>query len=127
MLFLVCTNNLSKGLQCRVKLVNDDTSIFSVVHDPVKPVNAMNKDLRFNPGRSKQAQEVIFSWKTSTISHSCLTFNSTYFQKAASQKHLGMVLDSKLNFKKHISQKIDKANKEIVITRKLRSVFPRSL
>ena len=87
----------------------------------------MNKDLRFNPGRSKQAQEVIFSWKTSTINHSCLTFNSTYFEKAASQKHLGMVLDSKLNFKKHISQKIDKANKGIVITGKLRSVFPRSL
>ena len=52
----------------------------------------------------KQTQKLIFSQKTTTIEHISLTFNVIYVQNATSEKHLGMILDSKLNFKEHTSQ-----------------------
>ena len=60
------------------------------------------------------------------FNHAPLTFNSNFVQKTASQKYSGMVLNSKLNFKEHILQKIYKAKKGILILRKL-LVLPRSL
>ena len=44
-LFLVYRNDLLNGLQCNVKFFAENTSIFSVGHDSVELVNAMNKDL----------------------------------------------------------------------------------
>ena len=64
--------------------------------------------MSFNPDRSKQELEVIFLRKTSIIIYASLTFHSNHVRIATSQKHLGMILESKLNFKKRISQKIDK-------------------
>ena len=52
----------------------------------------------------KQTEKLIFSRKTATIEHISLTFNVNYVQNATSEKHLGMILDSKLNFKEHTSQ-----------------------
>ena len=60
---------------------------------------------------SKQTKKVISSRKTSIIEHISITFNGNYIQKATLQKHLGMLLNSKLNFKEHISQKINKPKK----------------
>ena len=34
LLFLVYINNLTTGLKCNAKLSADDTSLFTVVHDP---------------------------------------------------------------------------------------------
>ena len=73
-------------------------------------------EMSFNPDPSKQAQKVIFLRETSVINHVPLALNSNYVEKAASQEHLGIVLDSESNFKEYTSRKIDKANKEISIT-----------
>ena len=65
---------MSGNLEANVKLFADDTSIFSVVSDPINTSQNLNKDLNkvgnkwnewkwkmsFNPDPSKQAQEVIF-------------------------------------------------------------------
>ena len=70
--FLICINDISGNLEANVKLYADDTSIFSVVSDPVNTSQKLDKDLdkvglwtnkgkmSFNPDSSKQAQEVIF-------------------------------------------------------------------
>ena len=47
-----------------------------------------------------------------------LHFNGTNVQVADSQKHLGLVLDSKLNFNEHIESKITKCNKIIGLMKK---------
>ena len=52
----------------------------------------------FNPDLSKQTQEVIFSRKTSKISHPTTTFNTVPVAHTPCQKHLGLYLDEKLNF-----------------------------
>ena len=75
--FLMYINDLSADLKSNVKLFADYTSLFSVVSDPLETANTLNKDLdkirgwaelwkmAFNPDSTKQAEEVVFSKKTS--------------------------------------------------------------
>ena len=51
----------------------------------------------FNPDLSKQAQEVIFSWKASRVDHPVVTFSKSPVAQTPCQKHLGLYLDEKLN------------------------------
>ena len=55
-----------------------------------------------NPEPSKQATEVLFSCKNDSPSHPQLTFNGTVIKKVNEQKHLGLILDSGLSYKKHL-------------------------
>ena len=115
----------------------DDTSIFSTVNCPKNPLLALNSDLKvindwalqwkmlFNPDPNKQANEVIFSRKKIEQNHHPLTFNDSFVQIVSSQKHLGLILDQKLNFLKHTEDKISKANKGIGLLRKLYYFVPR--
>ena len=57
----------------------------------------------FNPDPTKQATEVIFSRKFSKPLYPKLTFNMNPVSQTSNQKHLGMILDDKLNFNEHIS------------------------
>ena len=75
--FLVYINDICSNLSTNVKLFADDASRFSIVNDANKSFQNPSNDLCaisnwayqwkmfFNPDRSKQAQEVIFSRKTS--------------------------------------------------------------
>ena len=64
----------------------------------------------FNPDISKQAVEVIFSNKGQKTNYPPLVFNGIPVKLVEETKHLGMILDSKLNFQSHLSEKIAKAN-----------------
>ena len=56
----------------------------------------------FNPGASKQAQEVIFSQKMKKATHPPLVFNNATVSQNNSQKHLGVTLDLKLTSEEHL-------------------------
>ena len=73
----------------------------------------------FNSDPNKQAVEILFSKKHEKDNYPPPNFNGDNVQRAISQKHLGLVLDSKLDFNEHISNKINKCNKIIVIMKKL--------
>ena len=60
----------------------------------------------FNPDPNKQAIEVCFSNKRDKGNYPSLHFNITNVQGVGSQKHLGLVLDAKLNFNEHTECKI---------------------
>ena len=138
LLFLIYINDLSENLASNPKLFADDTSLFSVV----KNVNASNIDLNndlkkigewafqwkmsFNPDPNKQAQELIFSRKVQTTNHPPLFFNENVVPKTTLQKHLGMFLDSKLNFSEHLKTIFQKTNKTIGLLRKLQTLLPRA-
>ena len=137
LLFLVYINDISFDLECNVKLFADDTCLFSTINDPRLSAIALNNDLSkiqqwayqwkmsFNPDVSKQAQEVLFSKKSSNIPHPNLYFNGAVVQKSTVQKHLGIYLDDKLSFNHHLKHVIDKATKGIAILRKLHFYVPR--
>ena len=74
----------------------------------------------FNPDPNKQAVEILFSKKQhEKDNYPRLNFNGDKVLTAISQKHLGLVLDSKLDFNEQISNKINTCNKIIGIMKKL--------
>ena len=52
-------------------------------------------------------------------------FNNYTITECPHQKHLGVILDSKLDFKIHIEQKIKKINKIIGLIKRVSVSFPR--
>ena len=53
-------------------------------------------------------------------------FNNTNFTQSIYQKHLGIILDSKLTFENHINMVTTKINKTIGLLRKLQNLLPRT-
>lgn len=64
----------------------------------------------FNPDTKKQSMEACLFYRHELKKYSQLTLNSTNVQSAASQKHLGFILDSKLDFYDNIDNKTLKCN-----------------
>ena len=121
--FLIYINDLSENLKSTVKLFADDTSIVHVVKNSNTLAEILNDDLTrisewaykwkmsFNLDPLKQAQEVLFSNKVTKTNDPNIIFNGNTVQKSANQKHLGLILDEKLNFNDHITSKITTVNK----------------
>ena len=65
----------------------------------------------FNLDITKQAIEVIFSSKKNKPPHPDLVFNGILVSREPFTKHLGVYLDSRLNFSKHIKEQVLKATK----------------
>ena len=137
LLFLIYINDLPNRLKSNVKLFADDTSLFTIVKDKNESANILNNDLSlisrwaydwemlFNPAPKKPAQELIFSRKKQSQSHPTISLNNIPVERASYQKHLGIILDEKLNFKQHIDNAILKINKGISVIKKLRYSLPR--
>ena len=79
----------------------------------------------FNPGPTKMAKEVLFSRKNLKVIHPNLTFIGKDVHSSPFQNHLGLVLDSKLNFDMHLNKKISIVNHGIALLRKLRFSIPK--
>ena len=82
--------------------------------------------MNFNPDISKQAKEVLFSRKLQKVTYPKLFFNKLDVSQTNSEKHLGVVLDSKLTFHGHLDIVFTKVRKTIGHLCKLHSVLPRA-
>ena len=139
LLFLTYINDLSNNLSSNPKLFADDTSLFLVVHDMNQSGINLNDDLgkksnwtfqwkmSFIPDINKQEEKVIFSCKLQKSNHPSLMLNSTTVTQSEIQKHLGMFLDSKLNFKEHIQNVLSKVSRIIALLRKPQKSLQRLL
>ena len=78
--------------------------------------------MSFNPDPNKQAQEDIFSRKLNKPNHPSSNFNNTVVIQSTNHKLLGMVLDTKLDFQKHLKDKLSKISKTIWLLRKLQNL-----
>ena len=137
LLFLIYINDLPDGITSICKIFADDTSLFSKVLDVNESTKKLNLDLEkisewafqwkmhFNPDPNKQANEVIFSRKSKVHSHPPLTFNNNDVKQCPHQKHLGIILDSKLDFNIHVDNKIKKCYRMIGIIKRLSVSVPR--
>ena len=137
MLFLIYINNVSDDLTFNAKLFADNASLFSVVEKMTKPAKELNNDLtkvstwvfqwkmNFNPDPTKQAQEVIFSRYLQNTNHPCLIFNHNSVGLTKSLKHLGIVLDSRLDLKERLEIIFKKISKTIGLLRRLQNLLPR--
>ena len=119
------------------KIFADNTSLISKIINTRNFQNTLNADLeiiknwpyqwkmQFNPDPKKQANEVIFSLESNRCTYPPVTFNNNIISTYPHQKHLGVVLDSKLDFSIYIEQKIRKCNKIKGLIRRLSVCLPR--
>ena len=129
LLFLVYINNLVNNISSDAKLFADDTSLFTFVYDENVATEQLNRDVKiiaewayqwkmqFNPDVTKQAIQVIFSQKRDKPIHSPIYFNESEAVIKQEQKHLGMILDSSLNFQSHVREKTVSARRGIGVIR----------
>ena len=80
--------------------------------------------MSFNPDPTKQAVEMLFSRKKIDQRHPPLFFNNRPVVPVNDHKHLGIILDCKLFFTKHICEKVAKSRKGIGIIRHLSPHLP---
>ena len=136
LLFLIFINDLPDNLNCSPKLFADDVSLNVVMHDNKNSTENIEKDLKllydwsvtwkmeFNPDTSKPAEEVLFTNRNSNA-YNPITFEHIAIKSVNEHKHLGLILDSKLSFDKHIDEKISIANRGIGMIRRLCHYLPR--
>ena len=114
-----------------MRLFADDSSLFTCVKGVDETHEKLDKDLQtvtnwahqwkmiFNPDLTKQAIEVIFSVKKNKPQHPDLTMNGVPVAKNDHTKHLGVYLDSVLNFSKHVKEAVLKALKGLSLLKYL--------
>ena len=109
--------------------------LFSIVKDPTTSADELNHGLQiisewfhqwkleFNPDPSKQATRLLFSQRKYQTYHPSSSQRNEA-SKVNEHKHLGLMLDTKLSFEKHINEKIIKAKKIIGIIKYLSNYLP---
>ena len=80
----------------------------------------------FQSRSKKQSQKVTISWKSKAISHPPLMFNKNNVIQAAFDKYLGIILETRLSFEKHLETMLCKINKTIGLIRKLQNLLPKT-
>ena len=134
--FLVYINDLVGNVRSDIKLFAEDTSLFSTVHDESKTAEELDRDLervrlwawqwkmKFN---TEKTEEVIFSAKRVEPYHPPFSFGNDDVVRKSEHKHLGMILDSKLDFQSHIKAAIQKARRGIGMIRYLSKYVSRDI
>ena len=138
LVFLIYINDLTVNLQSNPELFSDDASLFTLINHPNTIAKQLCEDLNktkewafrwkmsFNPGPSKQEQELIFTCKVKKVAHPPIFFNNKPVQQVSSQKHLDLILDTSLTLDELIRAITSKFNKSISLLRKLNNRLSRS-
>ena len=109
LLFHIYINDLLNKLKSNVGVLANDIPLFTIIKDNNGSSNIPNNDLIyskwaynwkmfFNSDPSKPAQKVKFSRKKKVQIHQPVSQNNI---RVSYQKHLGIILDEKLNFKQY--------------------------
>ena len=138
LVFLTFINNILANLECNVNIFAVNTSLVSLVRDPNESSAKLGRGLgrvagwghqwkmSFNPDPSKQAVEVHFSRKINPVDTPPVYFNNLAAASCETHKHLGLLLDKRLVFDRHVEEMILRANKGIGLIIRLRRYLPRN-
>ena len=117
LLFFIYINDLSDDLSTTAKLFADDSSLFSIIQNVNSSAIHLSSDLR-------KINNLTFS-KTLKTCHPFIYFNNKSVNQVPSQKYLGIITDTKLNFQEHLKNILNKVNKTMGLLRKLQNILPR--
>ena len=82
--------------------------------------------MSFNPDPSKQAVVVHFFRKTNPVDTPPIYFNNLAVASCETHKHLGLLLDKRLAFDRHVEEIILTANKGIGLVTRIRKYLLRN-
>ena len=139
--FLMYINDLVDNISADVRLFAKHTSLFTIVYDESVADDQLNRDLKtisdwaylwkmqFNPDKTKQAVQVIFSQKKIRPLHTRpqIYFNNTEVTMKDEETHVGLILDPSLTFHSHIKDKTIRANRGIGMIRYLSKYLTRDV
>ena len=108
--------------------VHNITDTASLLNSNLSKINewALQWKMNFNPDPTKQAQEIIFSRKTSKINHPALMFNNNIVNLTTIHKHLGVIFDSKLSFDEQLKSVLKQISKTVDLLRKFHGILART-
>ena len=128
LLFSIYINDTVHNVECDIKLYVDDTSLFMTVRDVNKAALELSRDLskinlwawhwKMNFS-ADEAEEVVFSFKREKSIHLILKLGDETISTKSEHKHLGLILDAKLNFKSRTREAIVKARRGICLLKQL--------
>ena len=121
-----------------MKIFANDNSLFSLGRDPNESSAKLGRDfgrvarwthqwkISFNPDPSEQAVEVHFSRKINPVDTPPVYFNNLAVASCETHKHLGLLLDERLAFDRHLEEMILRANKGVGLITSLHRYLPRN-
>ena len=107
LLFLIYINDIVHNVECNIKQFADDTFLFMTVRDGNKAALDLSRDLskinlwvwqwkmKFNADKT---EKVVFLCKRVKSIHPILKLGDEIISTKSEHKHLGLILDIKLNF-----------------------------
>ena len=138
LLFFIFINDIPTNPECNVKIFADDTYLFSLVSDPNESSPNLGRDLgkvvwrayqwkmSFSPYRSTQAVEVHFPRRINHLDILPVYINNLPVASSETHKHLGLLLDKRMAFDRHVEVRILRANKDIGLINGLRRYLQRN-
>jgi hypothetical protein len=133
LLFLVFVNDITRNINSKIYLYADDTSIQREIVGP-QDFETINNDLQtlsnwasqwrvqFNANKTKF---IYFSLKRNIPPLPVLYLNNTPIEQIDCHKHLGLTLDSRLEWKAHIENISSRVSKTINSMKRIRWLIPR--
>ena len=135
LLFLIFVNDIVLCVNSEIRLFADDTYLFDMAKDIEPSIAKLNSDLEslntwssnwrvsFNPSKTVYMH---VNRRAKNTDHSPLYFNRSILKRVNHHKHLGIVLNDKLNWGDHITYIIDKVSTRLNAMRRLQYIVPRT-
>ena len=143
LLFVIYINDLPENIKSSILMFADDTKLYRKI-DSNEDYTLLQKDLdilqnwsdtwllKFNPdkcktltiGKSKVENDRRYSMKINESPNSSQSHN---LEKVKEEKDLGIIIDDRLNFEKHINTKVNKANQIMGLIRRTFSFLNESI
>ena len=124
---------MTENFNSNPKIFADD-NLFSIFSNVAQSNSELSPDLTkindwafkwkmsFNPDSTKPAHEVIFSRKRIESHYPLLMISNVPVKRVLFHKHLGLILDSKLDFNEHNNTVLSKVNKMIALLRIIQQI-----
>ncbi len=134
LLFLIYINDLVHGLKCKSFLFADDTSLFQSGDSLYDCVTDLNTDLETISKWAKKwkikinaskTEGLLITKKGTQYATPNVRLDGCHVEFVKEHKHVGIWLNTKLDWKTHIMKLGEKANKRMGILRKFKYKLPR--
>jgi len=135
LLFLIYINDMVDNITCPLKLFADDTLLYVTADDSQAATSDLNRNLEklqewsnqwlvnFNANKTKTM--ILSKKQQSDLSSFPVVFNTVHLDTVANHRHLGVIMNAKLQWTPHIDIVLDSVTKLCDVFKKLKRLLDR--